>query len=257
MNHSVKALLVVLACVAGAETQAEASVASSKALPLANRQLAQQAPAPAAGTTPPATTAPAAPTAPAETTNPPKDPAQLPADGSGATPSDGDNGGVDAPADGAAEDFSLGDVPEVETVELTPDMARRALDAYVLVREKYKDADLENYENIQDFVDKNAQGKAFETDIKASGFTNVTDWDTAIATLGFAYSNIQVDQTADIKQQIEELKADTEMAQDMRDRMINALNAMIPSENNRKIVEELIKDPAYSEKIKLLETEDE
>jgi hypothetical protein len=39
--------------------------------------------------------------------------------------------------------------------------------------------------------------------------------------------------------------------------MINSLNAMIPSQNNRTVVSELIKDPAYAEKLKQLETVEE
>jgi hypothetical protein len=39
--------------------------------------------------------------------------------------------------------------------------------------------------------------------------------------------------------------------------MIQALTAMIPSDNNRKIVEEMMKDPVYAEKLKALETEEE
>lgn len=218
--------------------------------PAATPPAASPPAAPAApGTTPPATPAPAAPGAAAPDA---PDGLTLPSATPPAQPGDDAN----APS-GDNEDFSVGDLPEIETVELTPETARKALDAYVLVREKYKDADLENYESIQDFVDKTDQGKALEKDVKAAGFASVTDWDTAVATLGFAYSNAINDQTADIKGQIEELKADTEMAQDMRDRMITALNAMIPSDNNRKIVEDLIKDPAYADKIKLLETEDE
>ena len=135
--------------------------------------------------------------------------------------------------------------------------ARKALDVYVLVREKYKDAALEDFENLQDFVDQSPVGKAFEADIKAAGFTDVTEWNTTITTLSFAYDNSVDDQTAEIKQQITELQADTEMAQDMRDRMITALNAMIPSDNNKKILDELKADPAYAEKLKLLETEAE
>jgi hypothetical protein len=155
------------------------------------------------------------------------------------------------------EDFSLGDIPIVETVELNALTARKALDAYVLVREKYKDAELENYENLQDFVDQAAQGKAFEADIKAAGFTNVNEWNIIITTLSFAYDNAVDDQTADVKQQIAELQADTEMAQDMRDRMIAALNAMIPSPNNKKVLDDMSKDAAYSEKVKILATETE
>jgi hypothetical protein len=163
-----------------------------------------------------------------------------------------------APEENMSEDdFSIGDIPVVETLELTLDKAKKALDTYVLVREKYKDAQLENFENLQDFVDQTPQGKAFEVDVKAAGFADVTEWNTTITTLSFAYDNSIDDQTTDIKQQITELQADTEMAQDMRERMITALNAMIPSENNKKVLEELKADPAFAEKLKLLESEAE
>ena len=85
----------------------------------------------------------------------------------------------------------------------------------------------------------------------------MNDWNIAITTVGFAYSNHLEDQTADIKQQIEEVKTDTEMAQDMRDRMIQALSAMIPSDNNRTLIADMMKDAGYAEKLKQLETEEE
>jgi hypothetical protein len=155
------------------------------------------------------------------------------------------------------DDFSVGEIPAVETVELTDDSARKALDAYVLVREKYKDAALENYESLQDFVDQNAQGKEFETDLKSFGFSDASSWNVTISTVSFAYANMLDDQSADIRQQIEEVKQDAEMAQDMRDRMVQALTAMIPSDNNKAVLERLAKDPVYSEKMKQLETEEE
>ena len=162
------------------------------------------------------------------------------------------------PSDGAAEDdMSLGDVPVVETIELTPDTARKALDTYLLVRDKYKDAELENYENLQDFVDLAPQGKAFEADVKAAGFPNVTEWNTAVTSLSFAYDNSINDQTADTKQQIAELEKDTETAADMRERMIKALKAMIPSDNNKTVLEAMKADPVWAEKLKILETETE
>jgi hypothetical protein len=155
------------------------------------------------------------------------------------------------------DDFSVGEIPVVETVELTAEGSRKALDAYVLVREKYKDAELENYESLQDFVEQNAQGRAFEADIKSFGFADVNVWNVTISTVGFAYANEVDDQTEDIRQQIEEVKADTEMAQDMRDRMVAALNAMIPSANNKTVVEGLMADTVYLDKLKQLETEEE
>jgi hypothetical protein len=161
-----------------------------------------------------------------------------------------------APADGT-EGMSIGEIPAVETEELTPDMARKALDAYVLVQTKYQDSPLENYDDLQSFVDKDPKGKDFETDIKTFGFPNVDNWNLAVTTLSFAYTNALDDQTTDIKQQIDEITANKEMAQDMKDRMVNSLKAMIPSPNNAKIVADLIADATYGDKIKLLETTEE
>ena len=172
---------------------------------------------------------------------------------------------VTAPADPSAADtegdttgdMSVGDIPAVETEELTPEMARKALDAYVLVQDKYKDSPLADYQDLQEFVDKDPKGKELETDVKGFGFKDVNDWNLAVTTLSFSYSNVLNDQTADIKQQIADVTADNTMAQDMKDRMVKSLNAMIPSDNNRKIVDELIKDINYTDKIKLLESTEE
>lgn len=214
--------------------------------------VAQQAPAPAPPVQPeaPATASPPA-AAPPPALQPPaaEPPPEAPVSDEDVLP--------DLSGEPPADDFSVGEIPAVETVELTADTARKSIDAYVLVRDKYKDAALENYENLQDFVEQDAKGKEFETDIKSFGFPTVNDWNIAITTVGFAYSNYLEDQTADIKQQIEEVKADTEMAQDMRDRMIQALSAMIPSDNNRTIIADMMKDAVYSEKLKQLETEEE
>jgi hypothetical protein len=200
--------------------------------------------------------APAPPTQPAPATPAPGTPAAPPA--ADAPPAPGDV--TQPPADDEAQppdEPSLGEVEEVKVVDLNPDMAQRALDAYVLLKEKYKDAQLENYESLQNFVDKDPQGKAFETDVKAAGFANVDDWNTAITTVSNAYSNIVNDQSADINQQIEEVQKDPELAQDMKDRLTNSLKALIPTENNRKVVQGLIDNAANAEKLKQLDTEGE
>jgi hypothetical protein len=223
--------------------------------------LAEQQPAPATPTpTPPVVTPPATTARPVPAATPPAAPDTAapepipPAPGDALDPADPNTG----PADGATEeDMSPGDVPVVETIELTPDTARKALDTYLLVRDKYKDAELENYENLQDFVDQAPQGKSFEADVKAAGFPNVTEWNTTVTSLSFAYDNSINDQTADTKQQIADLEKDTETAADLRERMINALKAMIPSDNNKKVLEDMKADPVWAEKLKILETETE
>jgi hypothetical protein len=235
-----KLILYTVSCVLGlfAVVAAHAQTAETPVTP----------PVVAAPVPSPAPTAPAAPTTTPAKPADPAAPATPPAPDANPDPSAADTEG------GTEDGLSIGEIPAVETEELTADMARKALDGYLLVHDKYKDSPLENYDDLQAFVDKDPKGKDFENDVKTFGFKDVNDWNLAITTLSFAYTNVLDDQTSDIKQQIEEIKADTEMAQDMKDRMTKSLQAMIPSDNNRKIVEDLIKDPVYGDKIKLLET---
>ena len=169
----------------------------------------------------------------------------------------------DAPVDPSAADsqgngdVSIGETGDIQTEELTPALARKALDGYALVHEKYQDSPLEDYTDLQEFVDKDAKGKQFEADIKGFGFSSVNDWNLAVTSVSVAYNNVLDDQTADIKQQIEDVQKSTDMAQDMKERTIKSLQASIPSENNTKIVQDIVKDTAYAEKIKLLETTEE
>ena len=155
------------------------------------------------------------------------------------------------------DEVSVGEIPVVKMVDLTLDTAQRAVDAYVLLKDKYKDAALENFDSLQDFVDRDPQGKVFEADVKSAGFSNVDEWNQTVTTVSAAYSNIIDDQSTDINLQIDDVQKDTEMAQDMKDRIIASLRALIPTENNRKIVQQLIDNPAYTEKLKQLETEEE
>jgi len=194
---------------------------------------------PATQAAPADATKPADPAKPADTTKP-------------VDPSAADTDGAAGP-----DDMSIGEIPDVQTEELTPELAKKAIDGYAMVHVKYQDSPLEDYQDLQEFVDKDPKGKEFETDIKSFGFNSVNDWNLAVTTLSFAYTNILDDQTGDLKQQMDEINADTTMAQDMKDRMIKSLKAMIPSDNNKKIVEDLIKDPTYGEKIKLLESSEE
>ena len=154
------------------------------------------------------------------------------------------------------DDLNLGEIPVIKTIELTVDAAKRALDVFAMVREKYKDANLEEYEDLQEFVDKAPQGKAFEADVKAQWFSTVNEWNSVITSVGFAYSAVVDDQSSEIAMQIEEIKKDTTIAQDMKDKMIASLSAMIPSDNNRRVVEDLMKEPGYADKLSLL-VEDE
>ena len=215
------------------------------------------APCAAGATAPPGTSRVAQAAAPLEIPAAPS----LPAPGASPAPEENPPSFTAPPGgdDGDTPDgeLSLGDIPIIETIELTPDIAKRALDSYIAAREKYVNSDLEAYENLQDFVDQTEEGKAFEADIKAAGFPNVTEWNLAITTLSLTYGSVVDDQTSDLMLQIKEVEGDTEMAQDIKDRMVKALKALIPSDNNRKVIEGLMEDTAYGPKLKLLDIEEE
>lgn len=220
------------------------------------------APPPAAETapaTPPAAQAPPPPPEappPAATETPGQPPAAETPDQPPPAADAPDNGGADD-GDTPPEELSLGEIPVIETIELTPDLARRALDSYIMAKEKYADSGLESFENLQEFVDKTDDGKKFEADIKAAGFANVTDWNMAVTTLGVMYGSVSENQTADLQDQIKEIEGDTELAQDMKDRMIKSIKAMIPSENNKKVIEDLMNDPVYGPKLQQIDIEEE
>lgn len=203
-------------------------------------------PSTSGSTTPPVEASPAPATPPAASEG-----AQGAApDDSTAVPDSGDT------PDGGDE-LSLGEIPTIETMELTPDIAKRALDSYIAAKSAYADTDLDQYENLQDFVDQTEDGKKFEADVKAAGFANVSDWNLAVTTLGLTYSSVADDQTYDLQQQIKEVEDDKELAQDMKDKMVKALKALIPSDNNRKVIEALMADPVYGPKLKQLDIEEE
>jgi hypothetical protein len=143
------------------------------------------------------------------------------------------------------------DIPVVVTVELTADLARRALDAYAEVLDKYSDEELAGYETLEDFVAGSEAGKRLEADIIKFGFANVTEWNNAIMAVGFAYNAVVDDSEEGIREQIEEIRAAPDIAEDERTRLIASLNALLPSDGNKTILRQLLNDPIYREKLKL------
>lgn len=239
-------ILAALAALTANDVQDRAAATATSDLILAQAETPLQIPQEA-----PAQPGAAAPPSPAEAETPAEPPAEDLTQPDPEQPATEDDEGT------SPDELSLGEIPVIETMELSPDIAKRALDSYLLTKEKYANTDLEQYENLQDFVDQTPEGKNFEADIKSAGFANVTEWNLAITTLGVIYGSVIDDQTPDLLQQIEEVGQDTELAQDMKDRMIKALKAMIPSGNNKKVIEDLLADPVYGPRLKQLDIEEE
>jgi hypothetical protein len=147
-------------------------------------------------------------------------------------------------------------VEDIVSERLSIDSARRAIDAIVAVREAYSHEGIENYPSLEAFVAETEAGKRLEADIKTYGFTDVSDWSRTIAAVGSAYIAITYDLTTDLRQQIEAVRVDRSLDPETRGRLIAGLTALLPSQNNRTVVQELFDDPIYREKLRIFQGEE-
>jgi hypothetical protein len=145
---------------------------------------------------------------------------------------------------------------DLDIQDLTVDAAKRAIDAFAEVRDKYNDAGMENYESLEDFVAETQAGKQLESDVREFGFSDIGEWNETIMLVGIAYSAFVYDYAADLRQQIREIRDDRTIDDDMRAQLIAGLNALMPSRNNRVVMQELFNDQAYRDKLRLLEEEE-
>jgi hypothetical protein len=161
-----------------------------------------------------------------------------------------------APPAGVAAEAADQGVESFRLAELDPQSARKAFDAFLAVQQSFADAAFEEYDSLEDFVARSPQGKDFEDVLRAHGFENIGTWLPVINAVEFTLGSLGDNQEPDIRQQIEEVKADTSLGEEERQRIVQSLEAIIPSANNRRIIEEMMKDPAYAEKLKGFITEE-
>lgn len=148
------------------------------------------------------------------------------------------------------------DGADLHTQVLTIDAAQRAIDAYVAVRAKHNSEGIENYSSLEAFVAETEAGKRLEAEVVAHGFSDITDWNMTIMEVGFAYSAIVYDYASDLRQQIKDVRNDRSLDEEMRTRLIAGLTALLPSPNNRVVLQALLDDPIYRDKLKLLQEEE-
>ncbi len=144
------------------------------------------------------------------------------------------------------------DMPVERSVELSLDAARRALDAYAAVRERYIGDDLDHYPTLEAFAAASAAGRRFAADISSFGFSGVGEWNRIIVSIGYALDAVVDNADRDIRAQIARLEQDQTLSPGKRARMIANLKAQLPSESNKIIVRQLILDPLYRDKLALL-----
>ncbi len=151
------------------------------------------------------------------------------------------------------EDIFSEDIPDFEPVELTEESARRALDVFEQVYGKFDDAEIAKYPTLQEFADKSPQGKKFAEIIRKHGFKSVREWNNVISNISFAYTSIDEGHDDEVLRQIKELEARKDVPKERKEKLLKYLRALVPSVNNRKVVQRLMADKAYAQKLNLLE----
>ena len=146
--------------------------------------------------------------------------------------------------------------PEFAMAELTPETARRAFDAYLIIEAKFADAAFEDYDSLENFVLQAPEGKELEAAIRAQGFAGVEAWLPIINSVEFTLGALTDNQEQDVLAQIAEVKADATLEVAEKARIVASLEAAIPSDNNRKVVTDMMADPAYAQKLKSFSSED-
>jgi hypothetical protein len=144
----------------------------------------------------------------------------------------------------------------VEQVELNEDLARRALDAFILLKSKYQDTDIAEYETLEQFVAEAKQGKALEADIKQAGFATVTEWNNTIMSVSFAYAAVAGSQDQEIRAEIESIRSDDGLDPALKKSLVESLESMLPSDHNKQVVSKLNAQPEWAKKLETL-AEDE
>jgi hypothetical protein len=145
------------------------------------------------------------------------------------------------------------DVPTVSQVELTGDAARRAIDTFLEIQEKYGNTAFNDPANPKAFVDSVRAAGVYDqvvAELAGHGFHGVEEWATTFASIGLAASFVREGQDPEsVDRQIADLENDETIPQAMKESTIAMLRQMRPTENNVAIAKGLIDDPAYKDKV--------
>jgi hypothetical protein len=144
----------------------------------------------------------------------------------------------------------------VKTVELTPELAKKAIDGFILARDKYANSTIDQYETLEEFASKSEEGRKLEADIKGLGFKSLSEWEIAIGTVSLTFGVVSEGSDYDLPQQIEDVKRDASMSEERKGQMIAWLTSLVPSANNKAAILEVMKDEGYREKLRLLAEEE-
>ncbi len=141
-----------------------------------------------------------------------------------------------------------GAAPQLQQVELSEDSAKRAIDTYLTLRDKYGDK-IPAPGKAQALQQGMSTAGEVNTIITGNGFADTGDWHKTLTSVALAYGFVKEGKEADMDAKIAEMKANTQLPENIKTQMVQMMTALRPSENNMKVVKGLAADPAYDAKL--------
>ncbi len=160
------------------------------------------------------------------------------------------------PGDLELEALIAEDIPDIEAVDFSLEEARRALDVLEEVYGKLDDEEIEKYPTLQEFAEKSPQGARLREIAAKHGFASVGHWSRVITNIGFALTSLH-EGDEELLRQLELIRADRRMDEERKRKLLKYYDALIPSDNNRQVIQRLYEDEAYRRKLELLEGHEE
>jgi hypothetical protein len=136
---------------------------------------------------------------------------------------------------------------------LTLQEARNAIDALLLLREKYKDYRFKGRADgpagVIEAMKSSAIRDKIEADLKKFGFASIDDWIGKFVSVGLAVSYVRRNAGGELEKKIAEIRGDARMPEPIRKQLIAMLTALVPPKGNEEVARQLLADPEYAGKI--------
>ncbi len=156
----------------------------------------------------------------------------------------------------------MGSAPRGHTMKvlnqrpLTLQEAKNAIDALLLLREKYKDYHFKGQADgpagIIEAMKNSAIRAKIEKDLKSHGFSSIEDWVSAFVSAGLAVSYVKRNANGAVEKRVREIEADPNMPDDLKRQLVGMIRAMIPPKENEEVARKLLEDSGYAKKIETL-----
>ncbi|MCF6321816.1 MAG: hypothetical protein L3J32_08635 [Rhizobiaceae bacterium] len=145
-------------------------------------------------------------------------------------------------------------MPGFEHIVLSEKIAKQAIDATLFIRKNYKDNEIASADpsNMVGVMKSRGIYNKILGDLRAFGFNSPEEWSKAAMSTAIAVGFLENGDGQDMMAQMRELQKDKSMSAEMKAQMLATMQAIMPPENNMAVVKKILKDRAYSSKVKKL-----